>query len=348
MVARVARQLTGSAVSVSLTTAVAIALLMLPAAASARSVPPRVVQITLHGTNGYGIEISGNVEGAHSTVTISTGRPFSSASYSVRGTITPTSVRASFSKLGSVSLRLAHYTLRHVRLSKSCRLPGSPAVSDVRVGSFVGRVIFRGEHDFTSGSARRVHGAIGEPTAIFLTTRSGHGAKLFCLGGPGYESSEAKGPRPVYLNATSSDGAVSFIAIASPTGEAAARASTSNGYAPISSGPTTFIAADSERRGAVQISRSVISSGPVADFGFDNALTTATIDPPKPFSGSAIFQRGIDGSTAWSGSLAVSFPGLPDVALTGSHFDATLGNDAETSGESCAEYPGNRPCSSGL
>jgi hypothetical protein len=90
----------------------------------------------------------------------------------------------------------------------------------------------------------------------------------------------------------------------------------------------------------------VISSAPAADFSFDPAFSTAILTPPAPFSGSGSFQRGADGSTTWSGSLAVSFPGMPNVALAGPQFTASLGNESQTSSESCTEYPGNRPCSS--
>jgi hypothetical protein len=322
------------------------ALLAPPAAGAAETAPPRAIQITLPGTHGYGIEVSGNIEGAHSTVTLSTGRLFSSAKYSVRGTITHDRVDASFGKLGFVSLHLAHSRVQQVRLSKSCRLPGSPAVSEVRTGTFLGRVRFRGEHGFTSGSARRVHGAIGEPTAIVAATGPLRHVKLFCLGGTGSETAEAKSRGPAILSATSSDGAINFLALADTAGTPVAKRPTSTGYAPLSSGPTTFIAADSETRGAMQILRSVISSAPAASFGFDTAFSSATVNPPDPFSGSATFERGADGSVSWTGSLAVSFPGHPDVALAGPQFEATLGDEAKASGESCAEYPGNRPCSS--
>lgn len=321
-----------------------LALLALPATASAQPPPPRAIQVTLRGTHGYGIELSGNVDGAHSTVTLAAGRPFSIARYSVRGTITPTRVKASFGKLGSVSLHLAHYRLREVKLPKSCRLPGSPAVSQVRIGTFVGSVRFHGEHGYTIASTHRVHGAVGEPPALVAATLGPH-VQIFCLGGPGQKSGDAEAPKPVLLNAASPDGAITFLAISNTASTSAAKTSASTGYAPSSSGPTTFLAADSEIRGAMRISRSVISSAPAGDFVFDSTLSTATVTPPSPFSGSASFQRGADGSVGWSGSLAVSFPGMPRVSLVTPQLEVSLRSGDQISGESCTEYPGNRPCS---
>lgn len=326
-------------------TAAGLGCLALPAAAPAQPRPPRAIQITFPGTHGYGIEVSGNVEGTHSTVTVSAGKPFSSAKYSVGGTITPDRVHASFGPLGAVSLHLTHYRVEQVKLSNSCRLPGAPAVSEVRIGTFVGRVHFHGENDYTTGSARRVPGAVGEPTAILVTTGPDRHAKLFCLGGPGYESGKAKAPGPPVLQATSADCALSFLALSDTASTPFAGASAGSTDAPVSN-PTTFIATDSERRGAIEISRSAIISGQAADFAYDNALNTATVTPPAPFAGTAGFRRNADGSTVWAGSLAVSFPGMPEVPLAAPGFAASLGTGLGTAEGPCSQFPGDRPSSS--
>jgi hypothetical protein len=41
------------------------------------------------------------------------------------------------------------------------------------------------------------------------------------------------------------------------------------------------------------------------------------VQPPSPFTGSGDFLRNADGSTSWTGSLAVPIPGLGTVKLTG-------------------------------
>jgi hypothetical protein len=59
-------------------------------------------------------------------------------------------------------------------------------------------------------------------------------------------------------------------------------------------------------------------------FATDDALSFLSISPPYPFGGSGLVQRKANGSRAWSGSLDVSFPGDPDVPLTGPQFQTFL------------------------
>jgi len=56
----------------------------------------------------------------------------------------------------------------------------------------------------------------------------------------------------------------------------------------------------------------------------DDALTSATLAPPRPFHGKGIYRAAPDGTKTWSGSLSAAFPGRPRLALTGPEFAATL------------------------
>jgi hypothetical protein len=85
-----------------------------------------------------------------------------------------------------------------------------------------------------------------------------------------------------------------------------------------------FVAGTSERVGALHIGRSVLVEGMPASFEALGDLSSATIGPPKPFSGTASFVRKIDGSTEWSGTLSVALPGAESTALTGPEFEADL------------------------
>jgi hypothetical protein len=51
---------------------------------------------------------------------------------------------------------------------------------------------------------------------------------------------------------------------------------------------------------------------------------TATVTPPPPFTGEAIFRREEDGSYGWTGPLAVDMPVTGATELAGPAFDATL------------------------
>ena len=67
----------------------------------------------------------------------------------------------------------------------------------------------------------------------------------------------------------------------------------------------------------MSIERYTGASGGSEDFLFDDALTTAKVTPPSPFTGSGSFLRNADGSTNWTGTLGVPLPGLGTVRLTG-------------------------------
>jgi len=64
--------------------------------------------------------------------------------------------------------------------------------------------------------------------------------------------------------------------------------------------------------------------GDEGDFSFDDALSSAKVSPPPPFRGSAELRRGASNQKSWSGPLAVSFLGAPEVPLTGTAFGASL------------------------
>jgi hypothetical protein len=79
-----------------------------------------------------------------------------------------------------------------------------------------------------------------------------------------------------------------------------------------------------EMRGKIRIGREITKTFPAATFHFDPALRTASLAPPVPFSGSAVFRRNAEEDNRWTGSLAVDFPGHSDVPLTGALFAAHL------------------------
>jgi hypothetical protein len=67
----------------------------------------------------------------------------------------------------------------------------------------------------------------------------------------------------------------------------------------------------------MRILRFAAALGGSETFVFDESLTSATVRPPFPFTGSGSFLRNPDGSISWTGTLAVSLPGLGSVQLTG-------------------------------
>lgn len=86
-------------------------------------------------------------------------------------------------------------------------------------------------------------------------------------------------------------------------------------------GQVEFTAETQEHVEGLSIRRFVTEMAPRSSFAVRPHLRGATVTPPPPFSGTASFGRRSDGVPAsWSGSLSVSFPGKPDVPLTGPDF----------------------------
>jgi hypothetical protein len=83
-------------------------------------------------------------------------------------------------------------------------------------------------------------------------------------------------------------------------------------------------AAIEEKRGQIRIAREVEQVYPASAFDFDPKLRFATLRPPLPFSGAALFLRDAKPQNRWRGNLLVDFPGNSNVALTGSRFRSTL------------------------
>jgi hypothetical protein len=200
-------------------------------------------------------------------------------------------IRFGLGKLGRIDVRFEpDGSVDRLRPDKSCR--GREQV--IRRGTFVGSIRFRGENGYTQLRSHRVHGAMAEP-------RSWN-----CPNASDRRSENASGVSA--LVAHTPHNRVFFMAIGGPE-EVPLR---------------FFVAGTSERVGALRIGRSVLVQGMPASFEALGDLSSATIGPPKPFSGTASYVHNIDGSTEWSGTLSVALPGAESTALTGPEFEADL------------------------
>lgn len=251
------------------------------------------LEFTLPASHGYRITVSADPGGGlHSVQLIAESRS-GTAEYLVSGTVTSTKLVASFGKLGRISVRFRPSGVtRSVRIAKSCLKERPPLVSS-RLGSFRGTIVFHGEHGFTRVAASHARGGVGDPLTNTAKKK------------PQCEHHESAAEKRRELEAVSLDGApsnstVAFTAFPAPKGSA---------YA--------FLAYAAERAGKMFIARYAGVGGGAEDFVFDDALTTATVTPPAPFSGTGNFRRNPDGAVEWSGDLAISLPGLGQVKLTG-------------------------------
>lgn len=94
-----------------------------------------------------------------------------------------------------------------------------------------------------------------------------------------------------------------------------------------------------EKRGRVQIERVSDGRYPATTLHFDPRLRSASLRPPAPFSGSALYRRDARPSNRWTGSLAVALPGRSNVSLTGGRFGAQLVHARVTRTPFIAERP---------
>jgi hypothetical protein len=76
-----------------------------------------------------------------------------------------------------------------------------------------------------------------------------------------------------------------------------------------------------ESEGQLTVARHVFSAGP-ADLVTYEPEGRIVLSPAPPFSGSAEFVPGAEGTGSWLGSLSAEFPGLGRVSLAGSPFRA--------------------------
>lgn len=275
-----------------------------------------VLALKLDNRDGYAIEIFGRGQ----TVSLSVSRDgpgrSSSATYLAHGTVTPTSIRASFGARGRVAVRLRPSS-RAIQLPGyiRCSRDGEGAIG--RRGLFVGGLHFHGEAGYTSVDVHRVSGTSLDLHAFLacLRTASSSGrqaglparwlpaglAPLAATPGahravpPALEvpTHPSPGPKPTTLSA---DGK---LPLARTLFEARARGG----------GHAHFAAVEERSEGSIAVVRRVQVRASPATFVADDALSLAGVAPPPPFSGTGTWQRTGTGEKSWTGPLAISFLG---------------------------------------
>ncbi len=221
-----------------------------------------------------------------------------------------TTIHASFGRFGVIAIRFIPSGKVLRAQAPSCSGGSGSSVVVTRLGTFVGRIRFRGEGGYTTADASRAAGGVGDFDGPLR-----EGERIPCepsLGGfPGHfeESAAAK---PVHLIAKDRHRDISFEV--SPSSPSSADSS-----------PQIYSFGDlgTELRGTLLIARTVAVRGPASDFVFDNSLSTATVTPPLPFTGTAKFQRRA-GGPRWTGTLTGPLPGRGIVRLAGPGFTGEL------------------------
>jgi hypothetical protein len=170
----------------------------------------------------------------------------------------------------------------------------------LRFGTFVGTIRFSGEGRYTEADVRRGWG-------------NGYVERRWNCSPP----KQRGGNRCIEED---DDGETVTLDVGSPRHRATLTAYASR--SPHERGFTFIGAETEERRGRMEIQRLATAGGPDDIFTYAADLTVATVSPPRPFSGTATYERDAEGAISWAGDLTVSLPGAPDLALAGPAFEA--------------------------
>jgi hypothetical protein len=278
-----------------------LALLALPATASAKNGLDMLVRFP--GSNGYTISVGGYEATAFVSASRSVGTPrrrATSSTYVVRGQVTPTSIKADFGEFGHASLRFR--PSGPVTRTKPQRHCVGPDHYTIRSGVYVGSVVFRGEGGYAKAHVHRVQGEEITPAQLRCFTIDSILRELGLGTGP-----SKKKPKITKLLAGRRE-AVDAVYF-----EASRKR-----------GTTRFTASAQHTEGQLAIYRTAYVKAAHTTFAANLPLSSASLSPPPPFSGTGTFRRGPQGAKLWTGTLSVSFPGEPNVPLTGPQFETQL------------------------
>lgn len=255
----------------------------------------------------------------------------STATYLAHGKVTPTSIMASFGDRGRIDVRFRPSGRKLLATRKAgCKSPSGGVLA--RFGIFAGELRFQGEGGFTSAEVHRVPGQSIDFNALvaclFGATAHGQRAVLpapklpwgIHLPGadvgvrratpetPSVQTHPSHGPKPTTLLADHKTPLTRTVFAAQMRGRGKAR----------------LLALESASEGPIGVIRYVKTETLPSVFSFDGILSSASVKPPAPFSGTGAYEQGPGNAKSWTGSLAVSFLGAPHVPLTGSPFVARL------------------------
>lgn len=263
--------------------------LLVPAASLAATHPGGV--FGLRASNGYRLFVlAGTNEKGVGAVTLFVGRGRSLAVYGVPATVTETAIQADFGTLGRIDVAVVPSGERVTK--RNC----DGKKIELESVAYQGTIEFHGEGGYADASATSAALGYG------LAPRSICGSVSFGMSvGPGVPGAalfadRQRGSESVHLDVRK------------------------NGRRK----RTRIEARVTEIREGILIERSTLFFAGSRAFGYDPKLRRATVKPPAPFSGHAVFHRGARKGHHWRGNLTIDLPGREDVPVAGAGFGASL------------------------
>jgi hypothetical protein len=286
----------------------ALAALLLPAGSLAAE---PTMHLGLPASNGYTLRVK--TEGSQAIVSVWRHRPggpsLSSTYYANNSAGPEEGIVADLGAAGKIDLRFTpngETKTIHIPRGKS-RRPGCryPQRLTRELGTFTGTIAFHGEHGFAAAEAAAVPGSIG-PSAKPRC----RGETRFVRPAPGAPPTPF-GPEHVRLLGNA------FFAVHSH----ATRESPGTTYLLVSTEgeKVLYFAARIEVvEEGLAIQRTVEVSAPRSSFSYAGDLSSATLQPPAPFNGTATYSARRE---LLGGDLAVALPGADPLGLTGRDYD---------------------------
>lgn len=292
----------------------AAAIVTLAAGAAATAVPAAApeegtivnVELELKTSNGLRAHLSTDDE---ETVTLEIGRktrgvPYEGVFYEVKGHVTEAGLKARFGRLGLIDVAFTPtQVLSSTAPSEGCT--GAPRT--LREGVFTGTIDFTGERRYVRLEGPQAQGSMSvisqwqcpEPESRYLFKGS-----LEALA-----RSSRDERREAMIYATTRRCKCLFAA-----GVHLGRKNSRS----------TFEGLKEESREGMEITRFLLVKAPTSAFVFDLEKGTATMRPPKPFSGRATFEDPPGPRERWRGAIRIPLLGLEPIKLSAPNARAFL------------------------
>ncbi len=289
------------------------AALALPASAGARpnvEVQKRSLHLSLQAraSNGYQLRLETL---GHKRVNLAFSKGGVFVGYTTIGRVNRHRIRADFGRLGRVSVRLRAKRVpfprprgRNPQRNRSPRRDCRGRRPMREVGSFRGRIRFKGERGFTTVSTDSARGEMQRYYRRVCKLTPARGRRQPAFEAPRLNTITVGGRaanRAVFLRAVGLEGGPSNAALG-------------KGFGSLTTAGTI------ERRAGVRIDRLAMTEGDARSLIVspdDKRPVTATVALPKPFAGKAKLIQAAGSPTSWTGSLRVHLPGAGAVPLTG-------------------------------
>lgn len=224
--------------------------------------------------------------------------------YEVRGRVNEQGLRVRFGRLGLIDVAFAPTrTLSATEPSEGCT--GEPRT--LREGVFTGTIEFTGEREYVRIEGPQAEGSM----SVISQWECPEGEELAPFAGISRRlARSARGKRKPASLIVTSRRCSCFFAAGVHHGKKRGR--------------SVFYGAMSERREGMEITRGVSAAAGASAFVVNHKAGTATLHPPRPFSGHATYRRRPHARNLWRSTIRVPLLGAKPLKPNGPGFRAAL------------------------